>query len=342
MLKYTIRRLLWMIPIIIGVIVIVFTINYFTTGSPAIGILGAAATPENIAATEHEWGLDRPYFVQLGEYLWNVITRFDFGTSYSYKQPVMDIIGERIGTTIKLGLLSVVVTIVLGIPLGILASTKQNTVFDYSATTLAVIMAAFPSFWLALMLILLFAVKLHWLPISGLGTWKHWILPVVTTGLFPMANIFRMTRSSVLECIRQDYVRTARSKGIPKRKVLLGHVLPNGMIPVATSVGLMAGFAMTGTIIIESIFNIPGMGLLLNGAIAKYDYNLMRGIVVICAILICGCNLITDVVYAFLDPRIRAVYASAGMKKSVKRLAKEEERRAAEEGAAGSEVETDA
>lgn len=330
MLKYIVRRLLWMIPIIIGVIVIVFTINFFTTGSPAIGILGAAATPENIAATEHEWGLDRPYFIQLGEYLWNVLTKFDFGVSYSYKRPVTEVISERIGTTVMLGLLSVIVTVVLGIPLGILASTKQNTIFDYSATTLAVILAAFPSFWLALMLILFFAVKLQWVPISGLGTWKHWILPVITTGLFPMANIFRMTRSSVLECIRQDYVRTARSKGIPERKVLWKHILPNGMIPVATSVGLMAGFAMTGTIIIESIFNIPGMGLLLNGAIAKYDYNLMRGIVVVCAIMICGCNLITDVVYAFLDPRIRAIYENSGKKKSVKRLVKKENEKSRE------------
>lgn len=324
MLKYIVRRILWLIPIIIGVIVIVFTINFFTTGSPAIGILGAAATPENIAATEHEWGLDRPYFVQLGEYLWNVLTKFDFGVSYSYKRPVTEIIGERIGTTVTLGIFSVIVTVVLGIPLGILAATKQNTAFDYSATTLAIILAAFPSFWLALMLILLFSVKLGWLPISGLGSWKHWILPVVTSGLFPMANIFRMTRSSVLECIRQDYVRTARSKGIPERRVLWKHILPNGMIPVATSVGLMAGFAMTGTIIIESIFNIPGLGLLLNGAIGKYDYNLMRGVVVVSAIMICGCNLITDVVYAFLDPRIRAIYENSGRKRAVKRRTRTE------------------
>ena len=205
-----------------------------------------------------------------------------------------------------------------------LAATHQNTAFDYTATTIAVILAAYPSFWLALILILLFSVHLKILPISGLGTWKHWVLPVVTTGLFPLANIFRMTRSSMLECIRQDYVRTARSKGLKQRQVLTKHVLPNGMIPVATSVGLMAGFAMTGTIIIETIFNIPGMGMLLNGAIGKYDYNLMRGVVVICALIICACNLLTDIVYAFLDPRIRAVYANSASKKSLKRLMKAE------------------
>lgn len=324
MLKYIVRRILWMIPILLGVIIVVFTINYFTNGSPAIGILGAAATPENIASTEHEWGLDRPYFIQLGEYIWNVVTRFDFGVSYSYNRPVMEIIGERIGITILLGILSVVITVLIGIPLGILASTKQNTAFDYTATTVAVILAAFPSFWLALILILLFSVKLKILPISGLGTWKHWVLPVITTGLFPLANIFRMTRSSMLECIRQDYVRTARSKGLKERQVLFHHVLPNGMIPVATSVGIMAGFAMTGTIIIETIFNIPGMGMLLNGAIGKYDYNLMRGVVVVCALIICVCNLLTDLIYAFLDPRIRAVYANSAGQKSIRRLMKAE------------------
>ena len=316
-----------MIPILIGVIIVIFTINYFTKGSPAIGILGAAATPDNIAQTEHEWGLDRPYFVQLGEYLWNVVTRFDFGISYSYNRPVLEIIGERIGITVLLGMLSVVVTVIVGIPLGIVAATKQNTPFDYVATTVAVILAAFPSFWLALILILLFSVHLKILPISGLGTWQHWVLPVITTGLFPLATIFRMTRSSMLECIRQDYVRTARSKGLKERQVLFKHVLPNGMIPVATSVGLTAGFAMTGTIIIESIFNIPGMGLLLSGAIGKYDYNLMRGVVVVCAILIFACNLLTDIVYAFLDPRIRAMYANSGGKKSIHQLMKAEEER---------------
>jgi peptide/nickel transport system permease protein len=300
-----------MIPILLGVIVIVFSINYFTSGSPAIAILGGAATPENIAVAEHEWGLDRPYFVQLGEYLWNIITKFDFGTSYSFKRPVMDMIGERIGVTVLLGLLGVVLTVILGIPLGIVAATKQNTAFDYTATTTAVILAAFPSFWLALMLILLFSVKLECLPISGLGTPLHWILPVLTVAAFPMAIIVRMTRSSMLEVIRQDFVRTARAKGLPERNVLARHVLPNGIIPVATAVGLMAGLAMTGTIIIETIFNIPGLGMLLNKSIGLYDYILTQGIVLICAIIICGTNLLTDIMYAFMDPRIRALYTNS-------------------------------
>lgn len=303
-----------MIPILLAVIIIIFTINFYTPGSPAISMLGGAATPEKVAVVEHEMGLDRPYFVQLGEYLWNIITKFDFGTSYSFKRPVMEVIGERIGVTCLLGLLSVIVTVVIGIPAGIIASTKQNTPVDYISTTIAVVLAALPSFWLGLMLILLFSVRLKLLPISGLSTPVHWILPVFTVGAFPLANIVRMTRSSMLEVIRQDYVRTARAKGLPEREVLTKHVLPNGMIPVATSVGMMLGFAMTGTIIVETIFNIPGLGTLLNTSINMYDYNLTQGIVVVCAMIICGANLLTDIVCAFLDPRLKAQFTSSGKK----------------------------
>lgn len=310
MTRYIIKRLLLMIPILIGVIVIVFTINYFSTGSPAMAILGTSATPENIATVEHEWGLDRPYFVQLGEYLLNVFTKFDLGVSYTFKRPVVDLIGERIGVTVLLGLLGVAFAVVLGIPLGIISSTRQYSVFDYVATTFAVILAAIPSFWLALMLMLLFAVQLGWVPISGLDTWKNWILPVASIGAFPVAMITRMTRSSMLEVIRQDYIRTANAKGVSSGVVIFRHALRNGMIPVVASIGLMTGLAMTGTIIIETIFNIPGLGTLMNNSINKYDYTLTQGIVLICAILICGTNLITDLVYALIDPRIRAQYTA--------------------------------
>lgn len=222
MLRYIGRRLLILIPILLAVIVIIFTINFCTPGSPAISILGGSATPEKLAEVEHEMGLDRPYFVQLGEYLWNIITKFDFGTSYSFKRPVMEVIGERIGVTCLLGFLSVIVTVIIGIPIGIIAAVKQNRPVDYIATTIAVVLAALPSFWLGLMLILLFSVNLKVLPISGLGTPAHWILPVFTVAAFPLANIVRMTRSSMLEVIRQDYVRTAGLKDCHK-----GRYLPN-------------------------------------------------------------------------------------------------------------------
>ena len=329
MLRYVIKRILTLIPIILGVVVIVFTINYFTTGSPAQVMLGAAATPENVAALEHELGLDRPYFVQLGNYLWKLVTQFDMGTSYIWKRPVTEMIFERIGVTLALGLLGVVFSLVIGIPIGVLSSTKQYSIFDYTATTFAVVLAAVPSFWLALMLILFFSVKLNWLPISGLGTWKHWVLPVISIGAFPVAMITRMTRSSMLEVIRQDYIRTARAKGLPERKVIYGHALQNGIIPVVTAVGITAGLAMTGTIIVETIFNIPGIGTLMNSAISKYDYILTQGIALVCALIICGTNLITDIAYAILDPRIKAMYIN-GMKK--RQAAKRDRRRAEKAG----------
>lgn len=310
MIKYVLKRIFLLIPVLLGVIVIVFTINYFTDGSPAFTILGAAATPENVAEVEHEWGLDRPYLVQLGDYIWNIVTKGDLGTSYSYRRPVSEMIAERLPNTVKLGLLSILFSIVIGVPLGIISATKQYSPLDYGATTLASILAALPSFWLALMLMLFFSVKLKWLPVSGLGTWKNWILPVVANGIMPVALITRMTRSSMLEVIRQDYIRTARSKGISECKVIFGHALKNALIPIITVVGNTAGLAMTGAIIVETVFNIPGLGVMMNLAINQNDYITTQSGVLVCAVIICLMNLVTDVAYAIVDPRIKAQYIS--------------------------------
>jgi peptide/nickel transport system permease protein len=320
MIKYILRRIFIMIPILLGVIIVVFTINYCSTGSPAIVILGNAATPENVAKVEHDWGLDRPYLIQLGDYIKNLVTKADLGTSYVFKRPVAQMISERLGVTVTLGLLSIAFSVVVGIPLGILSATKQYSIFDYASTIFAVIIAAIPSFWLASLLMLLFSVKLGWLPISGLGTPAHWILPVVSVGAFPVAMITRMTRSSMLEVIRQDYIRTAKAKGLPSGIVIFKHALKNGMIPVSTAIGIMAGLSMTGTIIIETIFNIPGLGTLMNTAISKDDYILTQGIVLVCAIIICGVNLLTDILYAFLDPRIKAQYTDSTRKKKSQKV----------------------
>lgn len=332
MIKYTIKRLLLLIPILLGVIIVVFTINYFSVGSPAMAELGSAATPENIAKVEHEMGLDRPYLVQLRDYLWKVISGFDLGTSYAYKRPVIEMIGEVIGKTVSLGLLGTGLCILIGVPLGILAATKQYSVIDYISTVFATILAALPSFWLALMLMLLFSVKLKWLPISGLSGPLNYVLPVISIGAFPVAMITRMTRSSMLEVIRQDYITTAKAKGLPSGVVIFKHALRNGMIPVVTMIGVSAGLAMTGTIIIETIFNIPGMGMLMNSAINKCDYNLSQGVVLICAIIICGTNLITDLVYAFIDPRIREQYSSSSGRKLRIRKKKSDEQISSKQG----------
>ena len=308
-----------LIPVILGVIIVVFTINYFNSSSPAITILGAAATPETIAEVEKELGLDRPYLVQLGEYLKNIVTEFDFGNSYIYKVPCMQMIASRLPVTMFIGIMGVLISVVVGIPLGILAAAKQNSVFDFSATILATIISALPNFWVALMLILFFSVRLGVLPVSGIADWKGYVLPIIAGSLPSIAMFTRMTRTSILEVIRQDYVRTARSKGLAERKIITHHVIRNGLIPVATVVGMIAALCMTGSMISERIFNIPGLGLLLYNAIVQNDYIMVQSGATVAAVIICVMNLITDIAYAFIDPRIKSQYVAASGKKAGKR-----------------------
>ena len=250
--------------------------------------------------------------MQLGEYFWNLITKGSFGTSYIHRMPVWDLIKDRFPVTVKLGLSAAIISTVIGIPLGILAAVKQNTIFDYSSTFLAVIMAALPSFWVCLILMLVFSVNLRWTPVSGLPTWKGYILPVISSALMPVAMTMRMTRSSVLEVIRQDYVRTARAKGLRENTVIWEHTLKNAMIPVMTVVGMNIGISMTGSIIAETIFNIPGLGMLMNASITKKDFITTQSCVLICAFIISFMNMITDLGYAAVDPRIRAEYRNIG------------------------------
>ncbi len=319
MTKYVIRRILLMIPILLGVILVVFTINYFNASSPAYTILGGSATPENVAAWEHENGLDQPYLVQLFSYFKNIFLKGDFGTSYIYKVPVMDLIGERFGKTAFIGLMGVVLSVIIGIPLGMLAAVKQYSVFDYGSTILAVLCSALPNFWVSLMMILLFSVKLRWLPVTGVQSWKGYILPIISVAIGPIAYIVRMTRSSMLEVIRSDYVRTARAKGLEEKKVITHHVLKNGLIPVVTIIGQMAGTSMTGTVIVENIFNISGLGLLMYTAITSNDYITTQTTVIVCAFIVTVVNLLADISYAFIDPRIKAQYENSGRKKKIKK-----------------------
>ena len=308
MIRYVLKRLLLIIPILIGVVIVVFTINYFSSGSPVFAYLGSKATPEAIAELEHEWGLDRSYFVQLGDYFWQILSKGSLGTSYVYRTPVMELIIPKLTPTLIIGILGTIVSVVIGLFLGVLAATKQYSAFDYGSTFLAVLLNALPNFWVAMMLMLIFGLKLKLLPISGLGTWKNYVLPIVAVSMSPVAVITRMTRSSMLEVIRQDYIRTARSKGIPEKKVIFRHALKNALIPVVTIIGLIMGASVTGTIIIETVFNIPGLGLLIKNAIGSSDYMTVQGCVLVCAALISLLTLITDIVYAFIDPRIKAQY----------------------------------
>lgn len=311
------KRLLLFIPVLFGVVLIVFTINHFTPSDPVYSIMGVNITQEQYDVKYEQLGLNDPFFVQFFNYVKNLITKFDMGTSYSNKRPVAEQILERAPATLKLGLIGIAITIIIGIPCGIISATKQYSALDYSVTTLSLIFASMPNFWLALMMIIVFSLNLKWLPATGIGTWKHWILPCLTIGIGPVASVTRITRSSMLEVIRQDYVRTARAKGLTERDIIWKHALKNALIPVITVVGYMASMIMGGSVVIEAIFSFPGLGNLMMTAITSADYPLVLGSVLFVSVFVCVINLVVDLFYGFIDPRIKAQYtrSSVRMKK---------------------------
>lgn len=321
MLKYTLHRILMLIPVLIGVIVFVFTVNYLSPVSPAHIICGENAAPEIIEQKEHELGLDRPYLSQLGSYLLN-ITKGDFGTSYTKSMPVWKLIRERIPVSAIIGLLGCIIAVAIGLILGIFGALKQNTIWDNLSTLLSTLSSAIPGFWLALLLMLLFSVKLGWTPITGIKTWRGYILPVLVSAFPSIGLVARMTRSSILESINSDFVRTARAKGLPECRVILKHVMQNSLIPVVTVIGSLLGHCVTTGVISETIFNIPGLGSLMNSSITGKDYITTQGCVLVCAFIISVFNMLTDLMYAVIDPRIKAQYSRSSKRKSVKRSMK--------------------
>ncbi|MBQ6369551.1 MAG: ABC transporter permease [Parasporobacterium sp.] len=312
MIRYIIRRLFLLIPILIGTVVIVFTINFFSDISPARLVLGPTATEEQVEAKEDEWGLNDPYLVQLGRYFWRIVSQGSLGTSYIYNQPVLKMIMDRLPNTLIIGLLAATLSVMIGIPLGILAAIKQNTALDYIATFLAILCGAIPPFVLCILMQLVLAVRLHWLPVSGIRSWLGYIMPIIACGVMPVAMTCRMTRSSMLETIRQDYIRTARAKGLKEGTVIWKHALKNALIPIITVVGMTYAMSLCGSIISEAIFNIPGLGNLMNSSISQKDYITNLGCVLVAAFIMSFVTLITDLIYAAVDPRIKAQYAATG------------------------------
>ena len=323
--KFILKRVLWMIPVLIGVLFIVFTINRLTPGDPVAAILGSNYTEEQYAQQEAAMGLDKPFLVQFFNYVKGVVTRFDFGTSYQSRQSVGKEIAKRLPVTVSIGLLGVLVTAVIGIPLGIVAATHQNTIFDYIVTVVSMFFASMPNFWMALMMIIIFSLNLRWVPATGLATWKAWILPVLSLGLSPVASVTRMTRSSMLEVIRQDYIRTARAKGLEEGVVIRRHALKNALINVVTVIGMQMSMIMGGSVIVESIFAIPGLGTYMMQGINTKDYPVVQGCVLVIAICVCIMNLIVDLVYGFIDPRVMAQYTAGKKKEKTPRTAVQRE-----------------
>ena len=306
--KYILRRLLLMLPVLSGVTFIVFTLTYFTDGDPARIRLGLQASQEDVEAFREQLGLNDPFIEQFVRYVGNV-ARLDIGVSFASDRPVFDEIISRFPTTMQLAAMSVFIAILLGVPLGILSATKQYTIFDTSANFVGLMGISIPNFWLSMMLVLFFGVTLRWLPTSGFDTPLHWILPSFSIGLSSTAIIMRMTRSSMLEVLRQDYIRTARAKGQKESKVIIKHALKNALIPVITVVGIEVGVLLGGAILTENIFSINGIGRYMVDSIQTRDYPVIQGGVLLIAALFSFVNLFVDIIYAYVDPRIKAQYS---------------------------------
>ena len=324
MYKYVLKRLIWVIPVMLGVLIIVFTITYFSPGDPVIVKLGSDYTQEQYDNMARQLGLDKGYFGQLGSYIWNLVTRFDMGKSFASSVPIAKEIGARLPITFRIGIMSLSIGILLGIPLGILSSIRQYSITDVSLTALALLLAAIPNFILAILALLFFGVQLKWLPISGLATAKHWILPVATSALGGIAVMMRMTRTTMLEVIRQDYIRTAYAKGLKKGAIIRRHALTNCMIPLVTIIGGVTTITLAGSVIVETIFSIPGMGMYMMNGISSRDYPVINGVVLMIAAIVCGVNLLVDVLYAFIDPRIKGFYITDKKRKAFRELVETE------------------
>jgi peptide/nickel transport system permease protein len=282
-------------------------------GDPVAGILGANYTQEQYAATEAKLGLDKPFIVQLLNYYKGVL-HLDLGTSYSTMVPITRELSSRLPSTFALGFMGIFITIVIGIPAGIISATKQYSAVDYIITVVALILSSMPNFWVALMLMLIFSAKLGILPASGIDHWYSWIMPGLAVGLGSVAGISRLTRSSMLDVIRQDYIRTARAKGVSEGKVITKHALKNALIPIITMIGVQLGTIVGGSVIVESIFNIPGIGTYMMAGINGRDYPVVQACVLVLALSICVVNLLVDIIYAFIDPRIKSQYGGGGKK----------------------------
>ena len=303
MYQYIIRRLLLTIPVVIGVSIIVFSIIRLIPGDPARALAGVNATPEYIDQVRERYGLNDPIYVQY----WNFVSGLvqgDLGSSTFSNRPVTTEIRERFPRTLVLASVSLVLATILGVSAGIVSATRRNSLFDNASMFVALVGVAAPVFWLALMLQLLFAVQLRVLPATGMGGVEHLILPSITLGMASAALMARITRSSVLDVLRQDYITTARAKGVAERMVIYKHALKNALIPVVTVLGLQFGILLGGAVLTETVFAWPGVGRLLVDAILRRDYPVVQGTVMLLAFLFVMINLVVDIIYAFLDPRI--------------------------------------
>jgi peptide/nickel transport system permease protein len=301
---YVLRRLLLIFPTLLGVYTVLFILLWALPGSPATVIAGAYSTREDITALKQKLHLDDPLYLQWFRYLSDVV-RGDFGISYASGRPVLSDVMEFMPATLELTAAAMVVVVVIGIPSGVLSAVRRNSIFDQASRLVAVLGMSIPSFWLGILLILVFAFYLGLFPVSGRGSWEHLVLPAISLGIVSCAGVARMTRSCVLDVIHEPYIVTARAKGLEELRVIATHVLRNAMIPVITVAGYQMGILLTAGIVIETVFAWPGIGRLLVQSILARDFPTVQATVLVVATIFILVNLLVDIAYAYLDPRIR-------------------------------------
>ncbi|MCQ2558429.1 MAG: ABC transporter permease [Oscillospiraceae bacterium] len=321
MAKYILRRLVLLIPILLGVSAILFTLKTLTPGDPARLLAGNNATEEQVNAKREELGLNDPVLVQYGRYIFNFVTKGDLGTSYRSGKPIVQEVLPRLSTSIKITFGAVIFGACIGVLLGIISALKKYTWADSLVLVLSMVFQSVPEFVIGLLLILLFAVSWHILPANGIETWKGYIMPMMCIGLSSIANYTRITRSSMLEVLSEDYIRTARAKGQTERNITKKHALRNAIIPVAQSIGNQIGTAIGGGMVLETVFGVPGVGKYIVDAISNRNYPAVIGGALIIAIMLTLINLLVDISFVLIDPRLKTTIISSNKSAPKKKAA---------------------
>ncbi|HCS72984.1 MAG TPA: ABC transporter permease [Clostridiales bacterium] len=301
--RYVVQRCLQAIFVLLGVTLVVFFILHLR-GDPSVLLLPANASPEQELIFRAKWGLDQPFVLRYWNFLKNAV-RGDFGMSLYYHAPAIKLVLERMPATIELAFISTIFAVIVAVPLGVFAAIRKNTLFDFVARIIALLGQAIPTFWFGIMMIILFSLKLHWLPTSGRVSWENLVMPVIAAGLFAMASITRIARSSMLEVLNEDYMRTAKAKGLTPDRIFFIHGLKNAILPVITMIGMEFGSLLGGAVVIETIFAWPGVGQLAVNGIYNRDFPIVLAAVTMTAFIFIVVNLVIDIMYCLIDPRIK-------------------------------------
>lgn len=305
MRKYILKKIGLGIVLIFCVSFLVFSMLYMMPGDPVTIMAGQLAKKENLESLRHELGMDRPFIIQYFDWLKNVVLHHDFGLSYKYRIDAWSLIETRIPISLKLTFTTLVIETIIAVPLGLYCAYKKDSILEKITVGTTLVFSAVPSFWFAVILMLVFSVKLHWFPLSGYESWQNYVLPIVTGVIGGLASTIRLTKSECLDVMRERYVTTAYAKGLSKRTVMVKHILRNSLIVVVVNLFLSFPWLISGYIVIEKIFGIPGMGNLLVNSIVEQDFNVIQAIVLLITVMTVICNIFSDIVLGCLDPRIR-------------------------------------